>query len=194
MRESVTSVAGGRMRGPRVLANRRAGGRAVIAGLLAITASIGILAVAAGAEQTRSAWTDRVVVASPVTAGTWANCTAEGQDGSSWPCTITRIEHDSWGTPGDRTRGYTITFSAPPSGQNAKWITFTADLSTSVPRNGAADGFSWAGARIVQNDHIDPAAGWTCADLPLLTARTREWQTQAIYLQVREGEQSPSCQ
>lgn len=185
------------MRGPGVLGNRtahrRIHGRAVVAGLLAITAPIGILAVTTGAEQTRAAWTDRVVVAAPVTAGTWASCTAEGQDGRSWPCTITRIEHDSWGTPGNRTRGYTIAFSAPPNGQSAKWITFTADLSTSVLRNGAADGFSWAGARIVQNGQVDPATGWSCADLPILTARTREWQTQTIYLQVREGGQSSSC-
>ncbi len=157
--------------------------RRLIAGALAVAAVIGIGTVAAFAP-TQAAWTDRVYSSAIVTAGNWApknSCTAADMYGQSVPCTVAGISFTGWGTAGDYTRGYSVSFTAP----SAMTITFTIDLRTATDANGQTPGFTWTKAGLSSSAPLLASGGWTCAALPILTARTKDWQTNP-YFQIYE--------
>lgn len=157
--------------------------RRLLAATLVLSAVAGA-GVAGVAVRTQAAWTDRTYSSATVTAGNWTpknTCTATDQNRRAVPCTVQGISFNGWGTAGSYTRGYTIAFDAP----GAKQIAFSVDLRTAEDTDSNTPGFSWANAGIGKNPPFTATGGWTCASLPILTAKTKAWQTSP-YFQVHE--------
>lgn len=157
---------------------------ALLAALLVVVAGIGIAGTVA---PTQAAWTDRVSVSAVATGGTWSvtptpgTCTAKEQSGGAVSCSITKIEvsFDSW----NNIASYYVTFSAA----NAKWVSFTANLTTATAKSGstAPPSSFWTKAGLVSAPHFTTTPGWTCASLPTISANANEWQTGTVYFTVR---------
>jgi len=160
------------------------------AGLVALIALTGLATGALSA--TDAAWTDRTVVAAGVSSGSWqapvtVGCTAmtaAGQPLAGGSCTVASIRYEEWGSPGSRMRGYYVALS---SNAGNGFIRFTIDLSAA---SGPSSDFSWSRAGLTNNAQAIPVRGWSCNQLPVLTADTPSnwgWNaSSSIYFQVSE--------
>ena len=165
---------------------------AVAAALLIV---VGVGAATGVVQDTQAAWTDTSYASAVATGGTWAapttfGCTAMNADGSvknGGRCSVTSVTADEWGTAPNRQRGYNVVFN---TNAGNGYVQFTINLAVS----GASSNFSWSSAGLVENGHATPTNGWTCAQLPTLTAKTpTNWgwgSSSQIYFQVVEKRSS----
>lgn len=156
---------------------------------------VGIVGVGTAVDATQSAWTDKTYASAVATGGTWVTpdtvgCKAMNANGTAKAggyCSVTSVSVQAeWGTAGDRTRNYSVTFN---SNAAEGYIQFTVDLSVS----GGA--FTWTNAGLVApTQQVTPTNGWTCAKLPILTGKTpTNWgwgASSSIYFQVTENRSS----
>ncbi|KZE90721.1 hypothetical protein [Microbacterium sp. TNHR37B] len=163
--------------------------------LIALGSLVAGAGVAGSIGDTSAAWTDSTSASVVATGGSWVpasaiGCTAMNPNGTPKPggrCSVTSIQlQGEWGNPGARTRGYSVVFNSNAGGG---YIQFTIDLST------AGGPFSWATAGLVAPaQQAIPDNGWSCAQLPMLTAKTpTNWgwgQSSSIYFQVTEDRSS----
>ena len=164
----------------------------IVAVALAALAVIGIGVSASSTSSTQAAWTDEVYVTATATAGSWHaagenSCTAVDANGADVPCSVSRVSYSSWGG-NDSTRDYWVEFNVPPG---TAWVTFTADLSTGVPREGspAQGAWVWANATIrADGAQFIPTDDWTSADLPVVAGRSRwQWASNVFFVVDRDG-------
>ncbi|CAI9392280.1 hypothetical protein [Microbacterium sp. T2.11-28] len=165
---------------------------AVAAALLIV---VGAGAAAGAVQDTHAAWNDKSFASAVATGGTWSaptsyGCTAMNADGSvknGGRCTVTSVTADEWGTAPNRQRGYTVGFN---TNAGNGYVQFTISLAVA----GASSNFSWSTAGLVGNGQAIPTNGWTCAQLPTLTAKTpTNWgwgSSSQIYFQVVENRSS----
>ncbi|WP_293782312.1 hypothetical protein [uncultured Aeromicrobium sp.] len=182
-----------------------AGRRATIVITMLLAALLATAAAIGATTPTQAGWTDRSMTGAATTAGTWPSaaapgCSAMTSDGRPRPdgtCVVTAVRYDEWGEPGSRTRNYYVTMD---SNAGAGFIRFTVDLSAG---EGSGSDFGWTTANLVPGGQASPVLGWTCSQLPMLTADTPTgwgWGVgSTIYFQVAENgsagsaDESPTC-
>ncbi|GAA1844628.1 hypothetical protein ACFQZV_10530 [Microbacterium koreense] len=149
----------------------------------AVTLVAGLGAAVSSTEETQSAWTDVTYTAVSATAGDWQapttnTCQAWKQNGKPTDCTVSAITYQTWNSSGadtKRVRDYTVAFHAP----SAKTIEFSVDLSTARWSGGSIEiaPWQWSGSGVGPGSQFSPAAGWTCADLPVVTGTASDWHS-----------------
>lgn len=159
--------------------------------LIAFGSLVAGAGVAGSIGDTSAAWTDSTSASVVATGGSWVpasaiGCTAMNPNGTpktGGRCSVASVQlQGEWGNPGARTRGYSVVFNSNAGGG---YIQFTIDLSA------AGGPFSWSTAGLVAPAlQAIPSNGWSCAQLPMLTAKTpTNWgwaQSSSIYFQVTE--------
>jgi hypothetical protein len=131
--------------------------------------------VSAGSA-TDAAWTDRAHASAAVSAGTWAvapranTCVALNGGGNAvGSCTVTSVRYEEWGTAGNHTRNYYMTFAvSDPS--PTKSIRVDVDLSTATGTATGTGSWNWANAATLTSGQVTPTS--TCAGLPRLQGET----------------------
>lgn len=164
------------------------------------TVSGSTLVVSLGTTTPTTAYSIVVMIGGWPVSTTWAGATVGCQvvDGQGNPtgasCTITDLHvGDSWGTVGSRVANFYVSFSATGvNGDNR--VQFTADLSTAT---GLPSGWTWSTSGTATGTNITPVAGYTCSQLPILTAQTSPgWGSYTgVYFAVYENRsgQTVSC-
>lgn len=170
---------------------RRSALHRVLALTLAAVAVLGAGVGVSAAASTEAAWTDATHTRAVVTSGSWAprtghTCTAWAQGGAKIAsCAVTSVRVDGWSDGSRVHRNYYVKFATPIP---AEYIDFTIDLSAAV---GTTPAMSWSSAVIQGDPPFTAQNGWKCSDLPVLRARTKQWQTIEPYFSVvsqRAGE------
>lgn len=163
----------------------------VTAFALVIFAAVGLSLGANASSPTLAAWSDRSYVSAVTTSGSWSaggTCIAYNDGGNVRPgCQVTGIRYESWGTVGDRTRNYYVTFSAPSSTVH---VTFDIDLRTATGNDATA--MTWQSAAVGAGPQFTGTNGWSCAQLPRIQGRSTMWITETVYFQVFENKTAKS--
>lgn len=156
------------------------GSAAVVGGALL---GVGSFATAA-TSATDAAWTDRAHASAAVSAGTWAvapvgsTCVALNNGGNAvGTCTVKSIRYEEWGTAGNHTRNYYLSFTvSDPS--PTKSIRVDVNLSSATGTTTGTGTWSWATAATLPSGQFTPSS--TCASLPRLQGVTIsgwDWST-----------------
>ncbi|GGO67483.1 hypothetical protein GCM10010910_29360 [Microbacterium nanhaiense] len=164
-------------------------GRRGFVATIALMCAGALCAVVGVSSPTLAAWSDRVTVSAPVSAGIWGQaseadtCTAYGYDGAPLAeCSVAEVSVETWGTPGSRERNYYITFDAP---DGARSVSF--DVSLAEQDDPDAEPWPWetSGVRLGAQFRVDET--WTCDALPRVHAHGSDWQYPTIFFQVVEN-------
>lgn len=182
------------MNGARAMRSVRTRLGALVAALLIVAASAG---AASAVGVTESAWTDRAYASAVATGGTWSTgstmgCVAMNANGTvkaGGTCSVVSVTVGAqWGDQGHRTRNYTVSFN---TNAGDGYIQFTVNLAA------GSGPFAWGNAGLVApSQQAIPNNGWTCSQLPTLTAKTpTNWgwgSNSSIFFQVTEDRSSTS--
>jgi len=180
---------------PAATVSPRLGFRAALAVAL-VGILLGGIAVVSATSATGAAWTDRGYASAAVSAGTWAvapggnTCVALNGGGNAvGTCRVTSVRYEEWGSAGNHTRNYYMTFAVSQPGPTRS-IQVDIDLSTATGTTTGTGSWNWANtATLVSTGQFTPSS--TCAGLPRLQGTTIsgwDWATgPAVYFTVTDN-------